>query len=183
MKSIFAVFVFSGFVLMLNSCGDSPTKGADSAINSVIYSNWVDATTTDGNVESTCDETPENCSLRDKISGKEWTTKHRTYLTFNSAWNYCRGLIYNGKSDWHLPTVEELKEVYANGIMLTAGRINHTNWLTSHDLHDEFWSSTPYPSYTYTAWYVYLGTGRPSYALYDYTTSMNQQMAVICVRP
>ena len=82
---------------------------------------------------------PENCSMKDKISGQEWHKADTTTRDWPTALSYCDNLTYNGNTDWRLPTQKELLEAYNHGILSTA---NSTNWITLTNFQQAYWSAS-----------------------------------------
>jgi hypothetical protein len=138
---------------------------------------WKDVTTA-GTGGASCANSPagspERCSLRDKITGLEWSKPDGSLRNWGQAVMYCDGLTYNGQSDWRLPTQKELMAIYNHGIVST---VVHTNWLSLGDLQSYYWSSSSNAGNTYYAWYVNLAFGHTFNGLRFYA------YRVICVRP
>ena len=91
-----------------------------------------------------------------KTSGKTGTAGY--------ANSYCRGLDYNGYSDWRLPTSDELMSLYSiteNNILKYAGQ-------------DNFWSSTP--ATTGKSYVVFKSDG------YRYERTTAESAYIRCVR-
>ena len=117
---------------------------------------WKDVTTTNGTIASTCAETSDNCTMKDKISGLEWS-KIQTDGTWPQAINTCDALTHNGASDWRLPTQKELMGAYEHGAISAQS----TNWITTAQMQGNyFWSSSTQSNlFTSYAWLVYLSLG------------------------
>ena len=116
---------------------------------------WKDVTTTNGTTASTCAGTSANCTMKDKISGLEWS-KIQTSGTWPQAINTCDALTHNGASDWRLPTQKELMDAYNHGAISAQS----TNWITTAQMQGGyFWSSSTLSNGTSNAWVVYLSNG------------------------
>jgi hypothetical protein len=134
---------------------------------------WKDVTLA-GTGAASCGGSPEKCSLKDKISGLEWHNPDSTGRNWSAALLYCDNLTYNTKSDWRLPTQKELVSAYIDGIMSTA---NATNWITTTNLRQNYWSSSSQSTFITNAWSVNLAYGGPS------LSDKSSTYRVICVRP
>jgi len=134
-------------------------------------SNWVDVTTTNGTMPSTCNATPANCTMKDTISGLSWSNK-RPDATWQGASDHCRTLNYNGVSGWRLPTQTELMTAVDHGIFSAA----RANWMTLANMQDYFWSASSLSDNTSYAWRVFFK--------YGYTTTSNKNLIsdVVCVQ-
>jgi len=135
-------------------------------------SNWVDVTTTNGTMPSTCNATPANCTMKDTISGLSWSNK-RPDATWQGASDHCSALTYNGAAGWRLPTHEELMNAYAHEIKIAA----RANWMTLANMQAYFWSASSSSSNTNFARVVDLWSG---YTYNAYKKEPNY--AVVCVR-
>ena len=134
-------------------------------------SNWVDVTTTNGTMPSTCNATPANCTMKDTISGLSWSNR-RPDATWQGAIDHCSALTYNGVSGWRLPTQTELMNANAHGIKIAA----RANWMTLANMQADFWSASSYSNWPNIAWLVYLWGGNTDYMAKGYPN------AVVCVR-
>ena len=134
-------------------------------------SNWVDVTTTNGTMPSTCNATPANCTMKDTISGLSWSNR-RPDATWQGAIDHCSALTYNGVSGWRLPTQTELMNANAHGIKIAA----RANWMTIANMQADFWSASSYSNWPNIAWLVYLWGGNTDYMAKGYPN------AVVCVR-
>ena len=152
---------------------NQPAVIPPTAVNPLVAapSNWVDVTTTNGTMPSTCNATPANCTMKDTISGLSWSNK-RPDSNWQGAIDHCSALTYNGVSGWRLPTQEELKNAYAHGIISAA----RANWMTLANMQADFWSASSYSNWPNIAWLVYLGYGDTDYMAKGYPN------AVVCVR-
>ncbi len=159
---------YTGWSAANNTCGGIESVADDANV-------WKDVTTTgDGVTASTCTATAAHCSMKDKISGLEWHKPDTTGRDWTTALSYCDSLSYNGKTDWRLPTQKELMATYTDGIMSTA---NATNWITSGNLQQNYWSSSSNSFYISYAWYVNPANGNTNSATKYFPNR------VICVRP
>ena len=186
-----------GYYSTGGTCQLIPTCGANSSWNGSscvcnsgyslingtcqLPSNWVDVTTTNGTMPSTCNATPANCTMKDPISGLKWSNR-RPDATWQGAIDHCRSLNYNGVSGWRLPTREELRAASTNGIYAAAKE----GWMTASDMNAIFWSSsssftTPAANGdTNGAWYVFLWSGGSNHPNSGYSKSAN--LSVVCVQ-
>ncbi len=78
--------------------------------------------------ESKCLVDPENlpeCSstssapCKDSSSGLIWSARASSTMTWSGAGTYCNNLTEGGYSDWHLPTIDELKTLLINADRVT----------------------------------------------------------------
>lgn len=159
---------YTGWSAANNICGGIEAVADDANV-------WKDVTTTgDGVTPSSCAAAAAHCSMKDKISGLEWHKPDTTGRYWPTALSYCDNLTYNGKTDWRLPTQKELLSAYTDGIMSTA---NATNWITSLNLQQSYWSSSSNANFINDAWYV-----NPAYGFTNSILKYNSYR-VICVRP
>ncbi len=98
----------------------------------------VSLTAPSGTTQSSCDATPGNCTMQDKLSGLWWSNRLPAF-TWQTASDVCSDLTYNEVSEWRLPTADELVAAHTNGIYDAASE----NWLKTTDM-TTYWSSTPY---------------------------------------
>ena len=122
-----------------NYCGgvDDPNLSSDD--DNV----WKDVTTTNGTTASTCEATPDNCTMQDKISGLKWSKFAPSRATWQTAITTCNGLTHNGQTagSWRLPTQKELMDAYNHGI--TSAARTDANWMTQLNMGSNyFWSSS-----------------------------------------
>jgi len=160
-----------------NYCGgiDTPVTAADD--DNV----WKDVTTTNGTTASTCSTTPDNCTMKDKISGLDWSKSNQVSgsnikMSWWSAVTYCNASTYNGQlaGSWRLPTQKELMNAFEHGIVSAASN----NWMTLENMTiDSFWSASSVTFGTNVAWNVNLGIG---YTEHGFTANSN--FAVVCVQ-
>lgn len=56
---------------------------------------------------------PSDQTVIDKITGLEWQRedKDNVYRLWQEAWDYCAGLSLDGKNDWRLPSISELRSI------------------------------------------------------------------------
>jgi len=165
--------------IVTGNTGGATTTGT--ATVAIVPSNWVDVTTTNGTMPSTCNATPANCTMKDTISGLKWSNR-RPDGTWQGAIDHCRALTYNGVSGWRLPTKDELVAANTNGIFGAAKE----GWKTASDMNAWFWSSsssftTPGANGdTNGAWYVFLSSGSSNHSNSGYSKSAN--LSVVCVQ-
>ena len=153
-----------------NQCGGIEATTDDANV-------WKDVTIAGTGGASCADNpsgSPENCSMKDKISGQEWHKADTTARDWTTALSFCDSLSYNGKTDWRLPSQKELMEAYNHGLMSTA---NSTNWITSANFQQYYWSASANSNAISNAWNVNLGYGYPN------TNLKSNAYRVICVRP
>lgn len=135
----------------------------------------------------------------DKLTGS-WSKKSPNGMTWNDAKAYCENLVENGRSDWKLPTISELRTLVKNcpGTE-TGGACKITNdCLLSNDCKnyvcdgciksqdgyskledkDRFWSSSESSDNTFFAWYVNFINGSVDYY---YKNNLNDNY-VRCLR-
>jgi len=74
---------------------------------------------------------------KDPSSGLTWKVfPHEKTMSWQEAWVHCRYLNYGGFSDWHLPTISELRGLIRN-------RTKGAHWPQSISGPDgQYWSST-----------------------------------------
>lgn len=86
----------------------------------------------------------------DPATGYKWQNPPaNNTMNWNAAISHCKNLTHAGNSDWHLPTIDELKTI------LTKEKNNGCYW--KDDLTGEcgwYWSSSSYESYDNAAWVV-----------------------------
>jgi hypothetical protein len=81
---------------------------------------------------------------------------------------------YHGKTDWRLPTKDELIAAYYHG-MLTAAA---SEWISAETMSaNDFWSVSTDSNNTSEAWIVNLASGNAS------TKGKDETRSVVCVRP
>lgn len=85
---------------------------------------------------------------------------------------YCENLVLDGKTDWRLPNINELKTII-DDTKLT-GLIFSTFLNTNRS---DYWSATTYNAIKNNAWTVDFNTGRSTYG-----NAKNSTQSVRCVR-
>ena len=133
--------------------------------------------------------------------GKTWTDKADSTMTWQNAKDYCDNLTACGYSDWHLPTISELRMLIQNCTATqTGGECGVTDSCLSSDCWndacngcspdssgkysklgdtDYFWSSSVRSDNSDQAWYVGFYDG---YVNSDYLYYFDVQTEVRCVR-
>ena len=147
-----------------NDCGGVETVADDANV-------WKDVTTA-GTGAATCVDSPEKCTMKDKITGLHWSKIQSLSQTGSVAINTCDALSFNGQTDWRLPTQKELMEAYTHGIRSAAT----TNWITEGNMINNFWSGSSVSPSTLNAWLVNLAFG------YTYNLNKTNSYQVVCVR-
>ncbi|MBR4531399.1 DUF1566 domain-containing protein [bacterium] len=61
------------------------------------------------------------CGGTDPSSGLTWSTRSSGSMNWRDSKSYCNNLTENGYSDWHLPTISELKTLVKNCSAIAAG--------------------------------------------------------------
>ncbi|RZI60289.1 MAG: DUF1566 domain-containing protein [Pseudomonas sp.] len=77
------------------------------------------------------------CRFKDQITNLEWT-KRVASTHWADAQVTCDALVYDGQSNWRLPTQNELMEA---GVHNVKSAVN-ANWITLSDISGVWWSST-----------------------------------------
>lgn len=95
-----AISCDAGFNLKAGSCVAPPT--------------WVDVTTTTSGAPSSCAANESRCTKKLSDSALLWS-KVFPWGTHNGAEQNCDGLNHNGKSNWRLPTSDELLGMCSTG--------------------------------------------------------------------
>lgn len=141
------------------------------------YFSWLDICLSNGvwhlnsRCEHYCDKSIGNCKLDEKpleVDGKMWTEVIAYTFEVQAAIIYCSNLTYAGYSDWHLPTISELRTITKcpetcrvsdsclsssecqDETCLECGRSSEapfSGWIVSasavEDIPDAYWSITP----------------------------------------
>lgn len=176
-------------------CGDSNEQGYSQASYYCENGVWhYDQTCKNG-----CDASTGQCNC-DKINGKTWSDKADSEMTWQEAQDYCSNLTSCGYSDWHMPTISELRTLIQNcPATQTGGECGVTDSCLSYsDCRNDacngcfisdssnksklgdtgwFWSSSVPSDNSNYAWYVYFGQYGQ---VYDNNKSTNY--SVRCVR-
>ena len=155
-----------------NDCG-----GVDTAIatagEAATDNVWKDVTTTNGTTASNCAATAANCTMKDNITGLEWSKIQSTSQTWSVAIDTCDALSFNGQTDWRIPTQKELMESYAHGVRSAAS----ANWITEAQIAaNYFLSGSSFSSNADNAWLVFLAYGSTNFNL------KTNPYQVVCVR-
>ncbi len=93
-------------------------------------------------------------------------------FNWSSAKNYCSNLTYEGKSDWRLPNIDELKSLVDYSRYKPAIATN----LIDIKIDDWYWSSSKYVNDSSSAWVVLFDDG------YDFWVKRSRTVYVLCVR-
>ena len=91
------------------TCGDSNEQGYSQASYYCENGVWHYGQT----CKNGCDASTGQCNC-DKINGKTWSDKADSAMTWYEAKDYCDNLTACGSSDWHLPTISELRTLIQN---------------------------------------------------------------------
>jgi formylglycine-generating enzyme required for sulfatase activity len=90
-------------------------------------------------------------------------------MSWQKAMKLVEHLVYEGYSDWRLPTKEEL-EIFAK-----QGDSSPSEWFNAHGFSNVqanwYWSSSAYVGFTFLssyAWYVAMGSGGVGYGNQEY---------------
>ena len=116
----------------------------------------------------------DDLSITDRLTGLVWSKDATgpgpsvcnpgTIKVWQGALDYVNCLnstSYQGKSDWRLPTLNELKSLVNLGQTSTADWLNTQGFMNAQSY--RYWSSTSFAADTGFAWYVDLSDGRPSW--------------------
>src|SRR5437867_2555256 len=70
---------------------------------------------------------------KDLATGRVWSLQPDTNWSFDNASKYCGDLVEGGQTDWRMPTIDELKAVYAHGgsSHLRLTQLTPANWSSS----------------------------------------------------
>ena len=104
---------------------------------------------------------PEEPTVRDLVTGLEWTQTRWESMTWQAALQWCADSLnarhYGGHTDWRLPDVKELASISDFGRSSPA--IDPVFALESPPLEPRFWSSTTVHQSPDQAWEVAFATG------------------------
>ncbi|MBQ3367479.1 DUF1566 domain-containing protein [bacterium] len=64
---------------------------------------------------------------RDSSSGLIWSARASSTMTWSNAGTYCNNLTEGGYSDWHLPTIDELKTLLIANRVTSNCQVSETN--------------------------------------------------------
>ncbi|MCX6127351.1 MAG: DUF1566 domain-containing protein [Proteobacteria bacterium] len=164
------------------------TVASDGQANVICVSEpmtgWEDVTTVgDGVTTSTCESSPEHGSFRDRVSNLEWQKKIGMNYPWEDAVHYCKALSYNGKTDWRLPTLNELRGAFDEKSpppFFEKMKGYRDLWSSTHDPVVYWRNNDLSPNYWYYVWHVEFG--KKNY--WDHMPpGFTGHGAVICVRP
>ena len=96
-----------------------------------------------------CDSARRTFPCKDSSTGYMWSQRASRTMYWSDARDYCRNLTEGGYSDWHLPSLEELKTIIGSGSSKFG------------DIED-FWSSTT-PNNGGYPWYIDFSKGTGYY--------------------
>ena len=119
-----------------------------------------------------------NGVVTDNVTGLQWQDDYSDNggtikdANWSDAQTYCSNLTLDGKTDWRLPTIEELVSITDKGRTNLAIDPVFQNVAS-----DGYWSSTTLASGTSDAWYVYF-----FYGGYDGAYGKTYSGYVRCVR-
>jgi hypothetical protein len=111
-----------------------------------------------------------NGVIRDNVTGLEWqkatapgygSGDYPDEYTYQQALDYCAVLTLGGRSDWRLPSIEELSTLVDSGIPYPGPTIN-THYFPD-TVASNYWSSTTDAYGTDYAWSVYFNYGGVRY--------------------
>jgi len=139
-------YVFAGWNTLADGSGTNYGASATfmmAAANVTLYAKWGTLFTDNG-----------DGTMTDNRTGLMWVkSPDSTQRMWQPAMDYCDTLDFAGKTDWRLPTIDELQ-----GLMEGWTGVNPAAWLTSQGFSnvqaDSYWSSTPRSGTTGTAWDV-----------------------------
>ncbi len=109
----------------------------------------------------------------DNVTGHEWKdTYYPIFQNYSDAATYCNDLDFRSKTDWRLPSINELYAISDRGSNNPAifGEFDNT------EIDKRYWSSTKYQRSANKHYTLGFDTGN------DYTASDNQDRYVRCVR-
>lgn len=119
---------------------------------------WEDVTAANG--KTSCTSLSQDCAWRDRSTQLIWGGYHltETFGNYNHAYQYCQNLEVGSRTEWRLPTIDQLKQAYVNGI--TNIRKQHSQfllWPNGHNL----WSGTGWgPDNAREVYYIYPRSGK-----------------------
>ena len=92
-------------------CGDSNEQGYSQASYYCEDGSWHYDKTCTGDCDSSTGKCKIGCI---SAGGKTWTDKADSPMSWQDAQDYCNNLTACGYSDWHLPTISELRTLIQN---------------------------------------------------------------------
>jgi hypothetical protein len=111
--------------------------------------------------------------VTDNATKLQWKDNHFiAYEKYNDAVNYCNGIVWGGKSDWRVPSINELYTISNRGADNPAifSKFVNTN------IDKRYWTSTKYKRSANKHYTLGFDKGN------DFTSSDNQKRYVRCVR-
>lgn len=99
------------------------------------------------------------------LSGTDCSTGTVASDTWVNALSYCEGLSLGGRTDWRLPSINELRSIVDTGNYLPAINAGFFPNTTT-----RYWSSSVYVSDTTSAWIVDFNHGSVSYNVKSLST-------------
>jgi len=159
-------------------CGDSNEQGYSQASYYCEDGSWHYDKTCTGDCDSSTGKCKIGCI---SAGGKTWTDKVDSAMTWQKAKDYCNNLTACGYSDWHLPTISELRTLIQNcPATQTGGECGVSDSCLSYECWNNacpgcssdssgkysklgdtgwFWSSSVRSDYSDDAWYVNFDSG------------------------
>ncbi|RYZ89399.1 MAG: DUF1566 domain-containing protein, partial [Proteobacteria bacterium] len=157
-----------------NDNGTLPTANPWSSANLVC--GGLEATADDDNVWKDVTTggcaSSSSCRYMDKITKIQWS-KALGHGTYGNSIARCNDLVYDGYTDWRLPTVAEWNTAGLHYIGSAAG----SNWLSLGDIRYGAWTATKVSNNALQAWSIFPMTGE-SFLSFLSASDKN----VICVR-
>lgn len=190
MKKLSSIFLLSLIFLLFSSC-ERPdlTDDVEMAYEIAARNN------SDSDYTDTADSSSSSCKT---IDGYMWSSESSSKMEWDDAVSYCDNLTECGYSNWHLPTISELRTLIQNcSGTVTGGSCDVTDSCLSYDCKNDacigcsydssgkysklgdsswLWSSSALSGDTDNAWFVSFSYG---YVLFIYKTYGNN---VRCVR-
>ena len=97
-------------------------------------------------------------TVKDSVTSLEWQDSYNSEDIKKATWSealiYCDELILDNKSDWRVPSLNELESIVDYNKYNPA-----TSHIFQHIVTDAYWSSTTDGLDSFKAWYVYFKYG------------------------